>query len=156
VRAAYDRLQHHSPATPWLAQQLASLVDTGECLIASVTAIAGADGRTRFGGRGMLQDMLDEAVRHPKIDLRRFARCQVCHAFFYRPRKRSRTCSRKCENILAAREHYAREKQNRAKALELDSRGKNPWQIGRELGIKAAKVGSYLAGRKRAVNLTVN
>jgi hypothetical protein len=139
--AATDRL----PENLWLSQQLASLVDSGKCLVGSVIAtIDAASGHTRFSARDMFQDVLDEVLRDPRVDSRRFARCKECNRFFYRPRESSRTCSRKCENRLVARERYAREKQNRVRALELQSQGKTPFEIRHELGLQLAKVRNYL------------
>jgi hypothetical protein len=155
--AAYLHAFRGRPVTPpssqdpqqlWLSQQLASLVDSRECLIASSRFTFDESGEKYFKPRDVFQDTLDEVLRDPKIDVRRFARCDVCRAFFYRPRESSRTCSRKCENVLVARERYARQKQNRAKALELRSQGKTPFQIAHDLDIKLAKVRGYLASEK--------
>jgi len=93
---------------------------------------------------GKYANLLSQVVAHPGIDLRRFAGCEVCQAFFYKPRQRSRTCSTKdekrCENVLKAREHYKRVK----KARELRAQGKTLFQIARALGVSTKKARAYL------------
>jgi hypothetical protein len=89
----------------------------------------------------MFGDLFVDALTHPKIDLRRFARCTACQAFFYKPREKSRACSRKCENVLMAREHYARQ----TRARELSRQGKSVPEIARALNVADPKVRRYLS-----------
>jgi hypothetical protein len=132
----------------WLRQQLAFLVDH-DCwpLVDAWETVDRSTGRRVIKMANLFQDLLLDVRNHPKIDLRRFARCanDKCRAFFYKRRATtSRACSRKCEDILMSREYSAREKQNRAKALALYSQGKTAFQIAPKLKVSVARVRAYL------------
>jgi hypothetical protein len=94
---------------------------------------------------GRYHDVLHRALRHPKMDARRFKLCAVCTGFFYQRRLSSRVCSRKCVNVLMAREHYHRVQT----ALQLKAQGKNVSEIAVELGIKPNQVRRYLVQRRK-------
>jgi hypothetical protein len=109
--------------------------ETGRRRLISLTPLAG------------YQDIITRVVLHPGIDLSRFARCQVCEGFFYKPRKGSRACCKKCENALLQKEHYHREKQRRDTALRLEAEGKNLFEIADELGVKTALVRRHISDK---------
>jgi hypothetical protein len=136
---AYAKLEHL-----WLKQQLDFLIDNGKLVVPPYVASPGPSGRTVVEPVNIFQALVDDLLRDSRIDLGRFARCEICRKFFYKARDKSKTCSRRCENILVARQHYATVKQNRAQARELHSQGKNAFQIAHDLDIPLAKVRDYL------------
>jgi hypothetical protein len=91
-------------------------------------------------------DLFSRVLEHRAIDLRRFARCanNKCQAFFYKPRLSSQACSRKCVDVLMAREHYHRVQT----ALQLKAQGKNLSEIAAHLRVKPNQVRRYLKQRR--------
>jgi hypothetical protein len=102
--------------------------------------------------------VFEQVFANRRINPRRFARCAACQAFFYKPRMRSRACSRKCENALMSRAHYQREKERREKALALYAQGSSSHEIARTLDFKRntnkkaalKKVCRYLTERSKS------
>jgi hypothetical protein len=92
-------------------------------------------------------DVVSEMLADPRIDRRRFARCSNCQKFYYKPRLRSRACSKRCEDALRSREHYWLEVGRRECALTLHREGRSISEIARMLGVKLTPVRRYLAGK---------
>jgi hypothetical protein len=143
VMEAFHRQQGPAQANRiWLAQQLAFIVDYS-CwpdFPGGWNVIDPKTGHVTKVPANIFQELLLDVVNDPRIDPRRFARCAACQAFFYKPRGKSRACSRKCENVLMAREHYARIK----RARELACQGKSQTKIAAELKVKPVQVLAYL------------
>jgi hypothetical protein len=97
-----------------------------------------------FAYLGPYHNVLLRVLGDPKIDVRRFQCCAVCKAFFYQPRLSSRACSRKCVDVLMARERYARLQT----ALQLQAQGKSTAEIAAHLHIAPGQVRRYLKQRR--------
>ena len=92
-------------------------------------------------------DVVSEMLADPRIDRRRFARCVNCQKVYYKPRVRSRACSKRCEDALRSREHYWLGIGRRECALTLHREGRSLFEIASTLGIKPKQVRRYLAGK---------
>jgi hypothetical protein len=140
-----------------LAFQLGCLMTIGMCNVSPSPRYARLDalsGKVVPCGAvlGPCHDILEQVVfpeKHPGIDISRFARCQVCDAFFYKPRRTSRACSKTCEDKLVQREYYQRKKQRegqrRQEALRLHAEGKrSTYEIARIVGVTRKRVEQYI------------
>ena len=134
-----------------IAKQLASVNTYGfvleqrQAFFCRMDASTGQVKFDKFTLLGPYQDVLKQALSHRGIDARRFKRCVACNAFFYQPRRKSRACSRKCEDVLMSREHYEREKNRRQQARELRAEGKTIFEIAAALKLPTKKVRPYIA-----------
>jgi hypothetical protein len=137
-----------------LSVALGILLDKGCTLVERPTLFATLDNSTgkvlveEARALGPYHDALVRVLEDPRIDKRRFRRCEACRSFYYQPRLRSRACSKKCENVLLARTHYRREKDRRQTAHRLRAEGQSMTEIAKVLGVKIGRVRRYIKGRE--------
>ena len=124
-----------------VANQLNFLLTKGEFITGiSFARVDTTTGKLRFRIPGTADTLFEKAVTNPTIDWRRFAKCDACSRFFYKPRKGSQTCTRKCANVISQRERYARVKL----AHELSKQGMSLKKIAHELGVDLGQAQRYL------------